>query len=135
MKVLVHTQAQAHSAFLLMLLCLLGFLQKHCFFIVFCVNHNPNPCIMWRSCENPRKHTSIHFCDVAKKASSEHKTICNTYTSVSEKPCKKVVTFWNRVPVREGGRVRLRRPWRSRGRELSTFIVTSWAVMDLASRN
>ena len=75
MKVLVNTQAQAHSAFLLMLLCLLGFLQKHCFFIVFCVNHNPNPCIMWRSCENPHKHTSIHFCDVAKKASSEHKTI------------------------------------------------------------
>ena len=68
MKVLVNTQAQAHSAFLLMLLCLLGFLQKNCFFIVFCVNHNPNPCIMWRSCENPRKHTSIHFCDVAKKS-------------------------------------------------------------------
>ena len=67
MKVLVNTQAQAHSAFLLMLLCLLGFLQKHCFFIVFCVNHSPNPCIVWRSCENPRKHTSIHFCDVAKK--------------------------------------------------------------------
>ena len=95
MKVLVNTQAQAHSAFLFMLLCLLGFLQKQCFFMLFCVNHSPNPCIMWRSCENPTKHTSTHFCDVAKKVPSEHKYIWNTYTSGSEKACetsaKKVV--------------------------------------------
>ena len=89
MKVLVKTQAQAHSAFLLMLLCLLGFSQKQWFFMLFCVNHSPNPCIMWRSCENPTKHTSTHFCDVAKKAPSEHKNIWNTYTSRSGKACEK----------------------------------------------
>ena len=41
------------------------------------------------SYESPRKHTSIHFCDVAKKASSEHRFIWNTYTSGSGKACEK----------------------------------------------
>ena len=84
-------QAQAKTQCVLMLVWLRWFSQEHCVFFVFCTNHSPNPYIMRRSCENPGKHTSTHFCDVAKKDPSEHKNIWNTYTSVSEKACEKSV--------------------------------------------
>ena len=71
--------------------CLCGYLHSHksITFFFFVVHRRPNPCSMWCSCENHRNHTSMHFCDVAKNAPSEHSYIWNPYTSGSEKPSKK----------------------------------------------
>ena len=85
----VSTQAWAHKRVLLMLVYLRWFSQEHHIFLSLLHEHSPNPYSMWRSCENPSKHTSTHFCDVAKKAPAEHIYIWNPYMSGSEKPSKK----------------------------------------------